>query len=150
MTTMLQTAVELATRERDQAAQLLAQARQNWLAGQMQLDQLENYAQETGTRWQQRTAPCDPALLRHHYQFMERLTHAIRLQTSVVTEQGLAVERGAQMLLARERRLESLRQLIVQREQAALHAARRREQRASDDQAAQLARRFAARTEGGM
>ena len=56
----LQVAVDLALGKRDAAAQLLAQARQTWIAAQLQLDQLENYAQETTARWSKQLASCTP------------------------------------------------------------------------------------------
>jgi flagellar protein FliJ len=146
----LQTAVQLATRERDAAAQRLAQARQGWMASQVQLDQLDSYAQETQSRWRTQATRCTPEIMVHHYQFMERLTHAMQLQSGVVAQQAAAVKRMADALRAVEMRRESLVQLHAQREHEQRRALDRREQKASDERAAiQYQRRLASGLMGG-
>ena len=145
----LQVAVDLAQGKRDAAAQLLAQARQTWIAAQVQLDQLENYAQETTARWGTQLASCTPELLRHHYQFMDRLSHAIGLQTGIVGEHARTVGLCAAALREAERKLESLRQLHAERERERRMTLARREQKQSDEQAALVYRRLAARHADG-
>ncbi|MEO8248556.1 MAG: flagellar export protein FliJ [Burkholderiales bacterium] len=137
----LQVALELAQDRRDASAQVLAQARQGWLAAQVQLEQLESYAQESGARWSTRSGSCTPDLMRHHYQFMERLTHAIGLQTGMVAEQQRKVVREASVLREAEGRLESLRQLCFARERELKQALDRREQKQTDEYAALRHRR---------
>lgn len=139
----LQVAVDLALGKRDAAAQLLAQARQTWIAAQLQLDQLENYAQETTARWSKQLASCTPELMRHHYQFMERLNHAAGLQTGIVAERARTVSSAAFALREAECRLESLRQVHAARERELRMALGRREQKQSDEQAALQYRRLA-------
>lgn len=146
----LQTAVSLATRERDAAAQRLAQARQGWLAAQMQLDQLDSYAQETQARWKVQAARCTPEIMVHHYQFMERLTHAIGLQTATVAQQASMVALLADRLRVAEMRRESLLQVYARREGEQRRALDRREQKASDEQAALQYRRLAGGMLGGI
>jgi len=138
----LQVAVDLALGQRDAAAQLLAQARQAWMAAQLQLDQLESYAQETTARWSAQLARSTPELMRHHYQFMQRLSHAIGLQTGIVAEHARAVSGGATALREAECRLESLRQVHAARERELQLALARREQKQTDEQAALQYRRL--------
>jgi flagellar protein FliJ len=146
----LQVALDLALGKRDAAAQVLAQVRQAWLAAQVQLDQLESYAQETTTRWGIAAARCTPELMRHHYQFMERLTHAIGLQTGIVTEHGRAVGRHAEALREAERKLEGLRQLHAARRREWQQLQDRRDQKLSDEHAAmQYCRTAASQSAGG-
>ena len=137
----LQTAVSLATRERDAAAQRLAQGRQAWLAAQVQLDQLEGYAQETQARWTVQAARCTPEIMGHHYQFMDRLTHAIGLQTGAVAQQASLVSLLADRLRVAETRRESLLQVYARREAEQRRLLDRREQKASDERAALQYRR---------
>jgi flagellar FliJ protein len=134
-------AIELATGKRDALAQRLGQVRQQWVGAQLQLDQLESYAQETTARWGAQPGRCAPEIMRHHYQFMERLVHAIRLQTGVVAEHAGNVSREAQGVREAEARLEALRQLHAQRERELLLARLRREQKQSDELAATQRRR---------
>ncbi|MEJ8825679.1 flagellar export protein FliJ [Variovorax humicola] len=145
----LQTAVQLATRDRDAAAQRLALARQGWIAAQVQLDQLESYAQETQSRWRTQSTRTSPEIMAHHYQFMERLTHATQLQSGVVAQQAATVKLMADRLRAAETRRESLRQLHATRESEQRRALDRREQKASDERAALQYRRLAGGLMGG-
>jgi flagellar FliJ protein len=139
----LDAAIEQATRVRDGAAQQLALARQAWVSAQMQLDQLQGYAQETDARWSLaagRTAT--PEVMQHHYQFMQRLTQAVQLQSATVAGQARRVEERAQALREAETRLGALRQVIEQRQQELLVAERRREQKQVDEIAALQFRKF--------
>lgn len=131
----LQQALELAQARRDAAAQALASSRQAWLAGQVQLDQLKSYSQESGGRWSTRSGSCTPDLMRHHYQFMERLNHAISLQSRIIAEQGESIAREAAALREAEGRLESLRQLCLARRREWQRAQDLREQKLSDERA---------------
>lgn len=147
--TPLQTAISLATRERDAAAQRLAVARQGWLAAQVQLDQLQSYAGETEARWRLQALRCTPEIMGHHYQFMQRLSHAIGLQTGVVAQQAGAVALLADRLRVADTRREGLLQVHARREAEQRRALDRREQKASDEQAALQYRRLAAGSIGG-
>ena len=144
-----QTAVSLATRERDAAAQRLASARQSWLAAQVQLDQLQSYAGETEARWAQQALRCTPEIMGHHYQFMERLNHAIRLQTGVVAQQADAVKLVADRLRLAETRREGLLQVHAKRVAEQRRVLDRREQKASDERAALQYSRLGAGAIGG-
>lgn len=141
----LSAAMDLALARRDAMVHLLAQARQSWIAAQLQLDQLENYSQECTQRWTQQSLRCSPEVMRHHYQFMARLDHAIALQRGVVAEQLRGVEHEAARLREAEARLGSLNQLVRARRDELGRIERRQEQKLADEQAAlQHRRRLAA------
>ena len=138
----IQLAIELATQKRDTLAQVLGLARQQWVAAQLQLDQLESYAQETTARWGMHTGRQTPELMRHHYQFMERLVQAIQMQTGIVGEHAARVAREAVQVREAEARLEALRQVQAQRVRELQTATLRREQKQSDEMAAAQYRRL--------
>ncbi len=137
----LDLALSQALERRDAAALVVAQVRQVWVNGRVQLDQLESYALECTDRWAAQQSNCIPEIMRHHYQFMARLTHAIGLQNGIVAEQRRAVDRETALLREAEARLESLRQLNAARLRSLQQALDRREQRQSDEQAAMQYRR---------
>lgn len=132
----LELALSQARDRRDAAAQVVAQALQGWTAAKQQLDQLESYATECTERWARQQANCMPEIMRHHYQFMARLTHAIGLQTGIVADHGRQVERASVVSRAAEARLESLRQLLAARRRDEQITLDRREQKQSDERAA--------------
>jgi flagellar FliJ protein len=83
----MQLAVELATRQRDQLRLDLAQVLQTLEAAQDQFNQLDSYAQETQARWiTQSQTDSTPQVMRHYYQFMEKLYQAIALQRQVLQD----------------------------------------------------------------
>lgn len=133
----LKLAIEVAERKRDQASQALGQGQQRRLAAQQQLDQLQGYAQETDARWAaQSQGFAMPELMHHHFQFMARLDQAITMQKRAVADQERWVAQLQQALLAAELRVATLRQ-AAQHKQAAIDlVARRREQRQTDEMAA--------------
>lgn len=130
-------AIDMATRERDQASQGWMRARDAHLFAQEQMTQLQGYAEETESRW---TAAAQtsttPELMRHHYQFMERLQHAIGLQKEVLENSDRKVDAAKQLVLEAEFRLFGLKQMVnkKQADVAALQA--RREQKQMDEFAA--------------
>ncbi len=140
----LQIALELALTRRDDAAQGLAETRSRAAAARLQLEQLDHYRTECSDRWSERCASCTPDLLQHHYQFMDRLTHAIGLQTDVVAQHERMVLRTATLVREAESRVQSLQQLWQTRERERMQSESRREQKQNDEQAALVhARRLA-------
>ena len=134
----LMVAVEAAERQRDEARRGLQNARNAQMAAQGQLDQLQAYANETEGRWGMRAnATVAPEVMFHHYQFMERLNHAMGLQTTVVQQHNYRVEQAQQLLLQSELRLTSLQKLVDKRRQEIELAQMRREQKQTDERAAQ-------------
>ncbi len=133
----LDAARDLARRQRDEAARLLAVARQGWLSQQMQLDQLQGYAQETDARWSLAAGRTSaPEVMHHHYQFMQRLDQAMAMQNKTMDAQARHVDECATALRAAETRLESLKQLLERREAGAAVQQRRKEQKQVDETAA--------------
>lgn len=133
----LSVALELALRRRDEARRLLQDARNARQAAQEQLDQLEGYARETQNRWGMRPdAAVQPEVMYHHYQFMDRLNHAMGLQTGVVGSHDERVAAAEKALLDAELRLASLKKLVEKRQRDALLAQTRREQKQTDERAA--------------
>lgn len=135
----LSLAIELAERRRDQAQQVLAQARQAQGMAQGQLDQLLGYADETASRWAVGAKPVtSPELLTHHYQFMDRLQHAAGLQQGVIEDMRRRVELAQKGLLEAEFRLAGLRQVLKKKQSEQDLRQARREQRNMDEMAALL------------
>lgn len=133
----LSVALELALRRRDEARRLLQDARNARQAAQEQLNQLDGYARETQNRWGMRPdAAVQPEVMYHHYQFMDRLNHAMGLQTGVVGSHDERVAAAEKALLDAELRLASLKKLVEKRQRDALLAQTRREQKQTDERAA--------------
>lgn len=136
----LKLAIELATRQRDQAAVALAQVERGHAFAVDQMMQLQSYGAETESRWTSAAQRgVGPELLRHHLQFMGRLDHAITLQGTALDTSSQKVEGARQQLLGAERRLRSLSKVLEQRLAAEAKLSNRREQKAMDEFAAQRA-----------
>lgn len=133
----LSVAVEVASRTRDEARSLLQNARSAQQAAHEQMAQLQGYAQETQDRWGLRAnAQVQPEVMYHHYQFMDRLHHAVGLQTTVVGDHEARVSAAQQALLAAELRLASLQKLMEKRRKEWVQLQARREQKQTDERAA--------------
>jgi flagellar protein FliJ len=133
----LQLAIELAERKRDERAQVLAQAQRQVLAGQQQLQQLQSYAGDTDTRWTQgHNMALSAELIRHHYQFVERLQHAIGMQDGVIANLVRQENQCRAALVQAEMRLSGLKQVLEARKQLLVAAEQRREQGRMDEMAA--------------
>lgn len=130
-------AIDLASRQRDQAGQGWVQAQQAHLFAQDQMAQLETYAAETGARWTSAAqVSTTPELMRHHYQFMDRLQHAIGLQSGVLETTSGKVELAQRVLLEAEFRLITLKQVLKKKQADLAVLQNRREQRQMDEFAA--------------
>lgn len=134
----LAVAVDVALRKRDEARRLLQDARSAQEGALEQMAQLQGYANDTQNRWGMRAhAQVAPEVMYHHYQFMDRLQHAIGLQTTVMNDHGGRVEAAQQALLAAELRLASLKKLMDKRRAEWDQMQQRREQKQTDERAAQ-------------
>lgn len=132
-------AIEMATRKRDELIRAAGRLQKNLEFAQNQMDQLTGYAADTDARWVGPTAQSRSAeLIRHHYQFMERLQQAIALQSGAIDSSARQLEAGRQLLLQAEYRLAGLNQLLKDRQALMLVKERRSEQRQSDEFAALL------------
>ena len=140
----LTVAVEVASRKRDEARRLLQDAQGAQQAAQDQLNQLQGYARETEGRWGMRAdAAVQPEVMFHHYQFMDRLGHAVGLQTGVVSDHASRVQDATRTLLEAELRLASLRKVLERRRAEVALQQQRREQKQTDERAALRAGRGA-------
>ena len=130
-------AIELATRSRDDAAKALVQVTRNLGFSEEQMEQLEGYSSDTDSRWISAPAGMFSAeMIRHHYQFMDRLQQAIGLQTGVIAEAHNQVDQASRNLLQAEFRLSGLNQILKARQASLAQRNKRREQTVTDEFAA--------------
>ena len=127
-------AIDMATRKRDQANQGLMLAQQAYFFAQDQMMQLETYAAETESKWTTAAQiSTSPEMMRHHYQFMGRLHHAIGLQKGALENESRKVDAAKRVVLEAEFRLVSLTQ-VLKKKQADLNLLQsRREQKQMDE-----------------
>jgi flagellar FliJ protein len=130
-------AIEMAESKRDQALAELKRKRQGLAFAQSQMQQLMQYASETELRWTRNAQlSTTPELMRHHYQFMERLQQAIGLQETVLTNSQRTVQTAEQVLLQAEVRLAGLKQVLTQRLAEVDKQQQRQDQKQMDEFAA--------------
>ena len=143
-------AIEVATRKRDQAGKQLVQAQRACQFAQDQLDQLESYAADSQSRWlASAQISMAPELLQHHYQFMDRLRHAIGLQDGVMDDLKRQLNAVKKLSLEAEFRLVGL-QLVMEKKKADLASVMaRREQKQMDEFAAMQFARTQSRPRDG-
>jgi flagellar FliJ protein len=143
-------AIEHATIARDALAQTAAAVERNLQFAHQQLAQLEGYAADTDARWIGSAArEISAQIIRHQYQFMDRLQQAIVMQTGVIATVVEQLEQAKANLLQAEFRLSGLNQILSTRRTAMLRVQQLREQRQTDEFAAmQHARNRAAPMSG--
>ncbi|QHI97942.1 flagellar export protein FliJ [Xylophilus rhododendri] len=141
----MQIATDMARRKRDAAAADLSRGRAAERAAHNQFEQLTAYARETESRWtEQARVLATPELMSHHYQFMTRLHHAIHLQRDVLQQHGRQIELLTARVREAELRLCSLQMVIDRQRLEAERLMQKREQKQTDEMAANLFRRTAA------
>lgn len=134
----LELAIEQATRQRDEQARQHAQAIRTLDFAKGQLQQLVSYSADTDARWIGGTATnLSVELVKHHYQFTDRLQNAVHLQQGVIANLERQREAAHQRLLKAEYRLAGFKQVLQARRAAHSQVLQRREQRATDEFAAQ-------------
>lgn len=110
-------AIELAKRKRDQVQHSFGQAQRNRVFAQDQMNQLELYAGDTEMRWTLTAqAGTNTELMRHHYQFMERLRQAITLQVKVIVDIDQQVAAVKKVLLQADCRVMALEHMLGRRQ----------------------------------
>lgn len=133
---LLQTLLERAEAERDNALAVLRQAEAVHAQAQAQAQHLHSYRQEFDQRWtlhfQQAGAR---ELLDCRHSFGERLGQAITGQQQAVDSHDRRMGLAREALLAREQRVAAVRKLIERRQSELVRLTQRREQRASDETA---------------
>jgi flagellar FliJ protein len=130
-------AIEHATIRRDHLAQVTASVERNLQFAHQQLAQLESYAADTDARWIGSAArEISAQIIRHQYQFMDRLQQAIGMQTGVIAGVVRQLDQARVNLLQAEFRLAGLNQILKTRKAALLRVQQLREQRQTDEFAA--------------
>lgn len=130
-------AIEHATLHRDELAKAVARVERSQSFARDQMAQLQGYAADTDARWTgSATRGLSLELVRHQYQFMERLQQAIGLQSGVLANTARQLELAKANLLQAEVRLSGLNQILKARHAVLLSHQRRREQRQTDEFAA--------------
>jgi len=143
-------AIEHATLRRDELAKAVARVERSLGFAHDQMAQLQGYAADTDGRWIGSAARAlSLELVRHHYQFMDRLQQAIGLQSGVVAGTVRQLEQAKLSLLQAEFRLSGLTQILKVRQAGLQRNERRREQRQTDEYAALLYSRNRARPMSG-
>jgi flagellar protein FliJ len=133
----LQLAIDLAVRQRDECLTVLGQAQTRLDMGRQQQEQLQNYANDTDARWASGTSVAISAeLVRHHYQFVARLQHAIDMQVGVISNLTRQQDLSRAALARAEAKVEGLRQVLASRVDAVRKVEQRREQAHMDEMAA--------------
>jgi flagellar FliJ protein len=141
-------AIQVATLRRDQAAAVLLQLQQSQAFAQEQMSQLQTYADETEARWAKAAQiSVTTEMMRHHYQFMDRLHQAVVLQESVLGQWGSKVDRARKHWLETEFRVTSLKQVLKNKEAELAVVQGRREQKEMDEFAAMQTRRTVQQTQ---
>jgi flagellar FliJ protein len=130
-------AIEHATIHRDALAQAAAAVDRNLQFARQQLAQLEGYAADTDARWiGSATREISAQIIRHQYQFMDRLQQAIVMQTGVIAGVVSQLDQAKANLLQAEFRLAGLTQILKTRKAGLLRVKQLREQRQMDEFAA--------------
>jgi flagellar FliJ protein len=130
-------AIEHATIRRDRLAQVTASVERNLQFAHQQLAQLQEYAADTDARWIGSAArEISAQIIRHQYQFMDRLQQAIVMQTDVIAGVVSQLEQARANLLQAEFRLAGLNQILKTRKVHLLRVQQLREQRQTDEFAA--------------
>jgi flagellar FliJ protein len=133
----LELAIEQSTQQRDAQARKHAQAQKTLQFAQGQLQQLQSYSNDTDARWiGGHAVNLSVELIRHHYQFMDRLQHAATQQMGVVANLERQLVTAHQALLQAEYRLAAFKLVLKGRRLEQQVVQQRREQRATDEFAA--------------
>ncbi|OYU46719.1 MAG: flagellar export protein FliJ [Burkholderiales bacterium PBB4] len=131
-------AIELATQYRDACQTALAAARRSVLQDQEQRNQLQAYADDKDRRWLEAgNTQFSAELVKHHYQFMERLQQAVGMQSGVIKNAEAAAARAASALMDAEVRLAALKEVLQVRTRAREALLNKREQKQTDEFATQ-------------
>jgi flagellar FliJ protein len=133
----LELAIEQATQQRDAQARRHAQAQRTLQHAHGQLAQLQNYSNDTDARWiGGQAVDLSVELVKHHYQFMDRLQNAVTMQQGVIETMERQVAAAHQVLLQAEYRLAGFKSVLKSRRAAQGVVEQRREQRVTDEFAA--------------
>lgn len=131
-------AADMARRQRDEVAQLVAQRQAQRQGAVMQLEQLQAYVQETENKWIGRGQATDAAVLHHHYQFIEKLDHAMAYQRRVIQTHDAQIVQAQSALVAAEHKLKRLTHVLDARQAVIDQRQARQEQKQMDAMASMM------------
>ncbi|AGX88369.1 flagellar export protein FliJ [Candidatus Symbiobacter mobilis] len=135
-------AIEHATVQRDKALAQWQTAVRALEHGHEQMAQLRQYAGETEQRWVHTAQESTSApLLFHHYQFLDRLHHAIQIQEGTLQTLEQRVASAKKVVIDAEVRLAGIKTLLARREREWSQQMDRALQKETDEFAAQRALR---------
>jgi flagellar protein FliJ len=136
----LHTLIELAVTETDEAAKRLGQAIRAGEEAEKKLALLLQYRDDYAARFQANlTTGLTAQGYRNFQLFLEKLDSAISGQQQVVATAGIRIEKERGAWQAGERKRMSFNTLATRAEKDALRNENRRDQKATDEQAARLA-----------
>jgi len=136
----LNTLLEQAEAERNQALVVFNQTRSRFESARAQATQLDAYRADYQQRWSAQFAQGAALTIVRCYQgFADRLETAIAQQGQAVAQAETALKRAGDALTAHELRVASVRKLIERRASALRQTNERREQRADDENAMRMA-----------
>ncbi|AKJ31015.1 flagellar export protein FliJ [Caldimonas brevitalea] len=133
-------ALEHAEKQRDEAVSTCQRAAAQLENAERQATQLEDYRREYQQRWGEqfkRQGTMD--ILRCYQDFVGRINQAIEQQQGAVEQGRRQVEWARGVLAEREMRVASIRKLIERRVAEQAMTQQRRDQKATDEQAARVA-----------
>lgn len=130
-------AIDVATRQREDAGKVLLQIQRGYRGAQDQMEQLESYSADTESKWAVAAqVRATPEIVHHYYQFMDRLQQAIALQRHAVAGLDREFLAARKLLLAAETRIASLNRLLETKRSGLLRLQAGREQKQLDEFAA--------------
>ena len=130
-------AIEHATLQRDALAKAVTRVERNLGFALAQMSQLQGYAADTDARWTGTAMRgVSVELMRHQYQFVDRLQQAITMQSGVQAQSAEQLKQAKAKLMQAEVRLLGLIQILKTRQTALLRTQRQRQQRHTDEFAA--------------
>lgn len=133
----LELAIELAMKNRDKCQTALAAARRSLQHDQEQRHQLQAYADDKDRRWLEAgSTQFSAELVKHHYQFMERLQQAVGMQSDVIRNAESVAGKAKAALMEAEVRLAALQEVLQLRSRAREALVSKREQKQTDEFAA--------------
>jgi flagellar FliJ protein len=138
----LNTLIELAQNNADQAAKQLQQLNSTRRDAEQQLNTLKTYRQDYAERLQKATEDGISASNYHNFrQFIATLDEAIAQQNKVLVQIGVKLESGRQSWYDEKRRLNSYATLLSRQAQQRTIRDNRKEQRDNDEISARQLRR---------
>lgn len=139
-TSALETLVDLATKETDEATKRLGRAVRSREEAQQKLGLLEQYRDDYAAQFQKTlSAGLSPMAYRNYQLFIEKIDDAIRTQESVVQDAGQHVEQARQAWQACERKRMTYNTLTTRAKDAASRKEAKADQKLMDEYAARIA-----------